>query len=274
MLLCRSCFWFWRAPERAVNSALSDAREPLDIRIGRSCRQLSRQLRLVQPVPLGDQAGHAGADLVELVGDHLAIGAHLGLIQAHQQVACLHAHPVISRDLSNHAADRMLNLLHVGFDHQSARHRHRRRKRHDDGPPAREADAQDQHPEAGPKLELRSRAEDGRRDRDRFPGLGRVRRQPAFVRSGRRNPPKRADGRTLPCGSANPRSAAALRADFRRGRDSCGAPAAVSARSDSWPAGVQAGRSGSSRMLVIESAGAPPARSASGAFALPRLGRW
>ena len=104
----------------------------------------------------------------------------------------------------------MLNFFTSVWTTKCARYRHGGRERHCDGPAAREADAKDQHPDAGAKLGFEAvpqmAAEIG--IDLRAPGEAR-RRQPAGRRSGRRKPPTSAENRTLPHGSVNSHSPAA-----------------------------------------------------------------
>ena len=71
-------------------------------------------------VALGREAGFAGIKLVEALGDDGEIGTGHRLVEAHEDVARLHPVAVVRPDLADHAAGRVLHLLHVRIDDHRA----------------------------------------------------------------------------------------------------------------------------------------------------------
>ena len=71
-------------------------------------------------VALGGEPRLARIELGQPLGDDGKVGARDGLVEAHQDVAFLDAVAVAHAHLADHAAARVLHLLHVGIDDERA----------------------------------------------------------------------------------------------------------------------------------------------------------
>ena len=80
--------------------------------------ELFRQGDGVGAVAFGAKASPARVEFGESLGDDRQIGPRHGLVEANENVACLHAVAVAGAYFADHAAGWMLHLLHVGIDDQ------------------------------------------------------------------------------------------------------------------------------------------------------------
>ena len=126
----RSARWSWAFwPSRAAAADLEQlllARHHLGRPPDRRARASSSagKLDLVGAVALGLVARLARRQLVERLGDDGEVGARLGLVEPHHDVARLDVVAFLDPELADHAAGRVLDLLDVGIDDELARRDH------------------------------------------------------------------------------------------------------------------------------------------------------
>jgi hypothetical protein len=72
---------------------------------------------LVGAVALAFEPRLARGEFVETLGHDREVGARDGVIEPHHDVACLDVIAVANAQLPDGSAGRVLNLLHVGVDH-------------------------------------------------------------------------------------------------------------------------------------------------------------
>jgi hypothetical protein len=82
--------------------------------------KLRRRSNFVGAVALGGKPRLARIELGEAFGDDGKIGLRHGLVEADEHLAFLHAIAVMDKELADHAAGRVLYLLHVRIDDNRA----------------------------------------------------------------------------------------------------------------------------------------------------------
>ena len=80
--------------------------------------KLPRQCDGVGAIAFSGEASLARVELGESLGDDRQIGSGHGLVEADEDFARLYAIAVMGAHLADHAAGRVLHLLHVGIDDQ------------------------------------------------------------------------------------------------------------------------------------------------------------
>ena len=133
---------------RLSNSAFSPAITAVNVGIGRTLREVFRELDLRQSEPLGLQPRLSRDGAVILLGDDLQIGAGGGLVQPDDDVARRHAVALLDQDFSDDAAGLVLHLLGVALDNDIARGNHRPGERGRRRPRPDAADKQDGYRQA------------------------------------------------------------------------------------------------------------------------------
>ena len=143
----RSLSWaFW--PARAIAAQLEQAafavHDARHLGVVQASGQERGEAQLLGAVALGLEPGLARRQLVERLDHHGEIGARRRVVEPHQKIAGAHPVAVPDAQLGHDAAGRVLDLLHVRFDHHQALG--------DDGPgnlgryrPAADAEADQQH---------------------------------------------------------------------------------------------------------------------------------
>ena len=99
--------------------------DPQDGRVGRTRREVLREDQPFFVVALRFEPSLSRRELVQALEDDCQVGSRDRLIQAHEQVAGLDLIPVAHEQFSHNTAGRVLYLLHVRIDHETARGDHR-----------------------------------------------------------------------------------------------------------------------------------------------------
>ena len=96
-----------------------------DIGVLGAGEKLSRKDNLLGPIALGDEAGAPRGHLVEPLEHDRKVCARDGVVEPQDDVSRAHALAVAHEQFADDPAGRMLDLLHVGIDHDRCRRDHR-----------------------------------------------------------------------------------------------------------------------------------------------------
>ena len=139
----RSCA-FW--PSRVVSPHLEQlaltCEKLCDLGIVLPIKEILRKIGSVVAVLFGFKARATRRKLVDILGDNIEIGLRLRRVETDQHVAGFHTVAVFHVELTDDAAGRVVNRLHVGIDNQRTRRDHRARQ---PGGCRPSADTEDEH---------------------------------------------------------------------------------------------------------------------------------
>ena len=108
-----------RLPAQLEEVALA-VDHPLDLGVGAARQKLGRELDVGRVVALGLEPREPRVHLVEALHHDGEVRLGDGLVEAHDDVARLDPVAVADPQLADHAAGRVLDLLHVRVDHHGA----------------------------------------------------------------------------------------------------------------------------------------------------------